>query len=134
MAKKGHRRVPGSFPLGGRTAAGMPSLQSLARRAADMQEQMEAQRAVLAERTFSGTAGGGVVTAVVRGTGELESVRLDPSVLDPSDPEMVGDLVVAAVNLAVRQAQQAAAASVGLDLGAIDPAALGLDELRGLLG
>jgi DNA-binding protein YbaB len=67
----------------------MGSLQSLARRAADMQSQMQEQRAALAERTFSGTAGGGVVTAVVRGTGELESVRLDPAVLDPSDPEMV---------------------------------------------
>ena len=52
--------------------------------------------------------------------------------LDPADPEMAGDLVVAAVNQALRQIQEAAAASMGL--GPEGPGALGLDDLRGLLG
>ena len=112
----------------------MPSLESLARRAAEMQEQLEAQRTALAERTFTGTAGGGAVTAVVRGTGELESVRFDPAALDPADPEMAGDLVVAAVNQALRRIQEAAAASMGLGPEGAVPGALGLDDLRGLLG
>ena len=132
MAKKGHHRAPG-FPPGGRAAAGIPSPQQLARRVAGMRAKIDEQRAALAEATFTGTAGGGVVTAVVRGTGELESVRLDPSVLDPPDPEMVGDLVVAAVNVALRQAQEAATSSMGLDLGGLDPGALGLGDLGELL-
>jgi len=132
MAKKPHHRVPGGYP-GGRMGGGMPSLEMLARRAAEMQAQLEAQRAALAERTFTGTAGGGAVTVVVLGSGELQSVRFDPAVLDPSDPEMAGDLVVAAVNQALRQIQEAAASAMGAGPGA-SPEALGLDELRGLLG
>jgi len=133
MAKKGHYRIPGGLPQGGRGGPGMPSPQQLARQMAQMRAKIDEQRAALAEATFTGTAGGGMVTAVVRGTGELESVRLDPSVLDPADPEMVGDLVVAAVNVALRQAQEAAASSVGLDLGPLDPGALGLGDLGELL-
>jgi hypothetical protein len=134
MAKKPHHRAPGGFPGGMRPGGGMPSLESLARRAAEMQSQLEAQRAALAERTFTGTAGGGAVTAVVRGTGELESVRFDPAALDPSDPEMAGDLVVAAVNQAMRQIQEAAAASLGMGPEGPGAGGLGLDDLRGLLG
>lgn len=133
MAKKGHHRTPGSFPQGGRVGPGMPSPQQLARQMADMRGKLDEQRAALAEATFTGTAGGGMVAAVVRGTGELESVRLDPAVLDPADPEMVGDLVVAAVNVALRRAQEAAASSVGLGLGGLDPGTLGLGDLRELL-
>lgn len=134
MAKKAHHRVPGGFPGGMRPGGGMPSLESLARRAAEMQSQIEAERAALAERTFTGTAGGGAVTVVVRGTGELESVRFDPAVLDPADPEMVGDLVVAAVNQAMRQIQEAASAAMGLGAEGAGAGGLGLDELKGLLG
>jgi len=133
MAKKGYQRIPGGFPQGGRGGPGMPSPQQLARQMAEMRAKIDEQRAALAESTFTGTAGGGMVTAVVRGTGELESVRLDPSVLDPADPEMAGDLVVAAVNVALRQAQEAAASSVGIDLGPLDPGDLGLGDLGELL-
>jgi len=112
----------------------MPSPQQLARQMAEMQAEIERQRAALGEATFTGTAGGGMVRAVVRGTGELVSVSIDPSVLDPSDPEMVGDLVVAAANVALREAQEAAAATMGLDPAGLDPGALGLGDLRGLLG
>ena len=53
MAKKAHHRVPGGFPAGGRPGGGMPSLESLARRAAEMQEQLEAQRAALAFNPYA---------------------------------------------------------------------------------
>jgi len=112
----------------------MPSPQQLARQMAEMQAQIDRQRAALAEATFTGTAGGGMVRAVVRGTGELVSVSIDPSVLDPSDAEMVGDLVVAAVNVALREAQEAAASSMEFGPGGLDPGTLGLGDLRGLLG
>lgn len=134
MAKKGHYRAPGGFPPGARPGAGMPSPQQLARQVAEMQAEIDRQRAALAEATFTGTAGGGMVRAVVRGSGELVSVSLDPSVLDPADPEMAGDLVVAAVNVALRQAQEAAASSLGAGRGGRGPGALDPGELRGLLG
>lgn len=136
MAKKGHGRPPGGMPKGMRMGPGMPSPQALARQVAEMQAKLEQEKAALAEATFTGTAGGGLVTAIVRGSGEVESVRLDPSVLEGGDVEMVGDLVVAAVNVALRQMQEAAAASLG-DLGGLGgpgPGSLGLDDLRGLLG
>lgn len=112
----------------------MPSPQELARRVAGMQAKIDEQQAALAEAAFTGTAGGGMVTAVVRGTGELESVRLDPSVLDPSDADLVGDLVVAAVNVALRQAREAAASSMEASLGGLAPGGLDLDDLGELLG
>lgn len=131
MAKKGRGRTAAGLPKGLRMGPGMPNPQQLARQVAQMQAKLTEERAALAEATFAGTAGGGMVTAVVRGNGELESVRLDPSVLEGGDVEMVGDLVVAAVNVALRQMQEAATASLGL--GGVDPAALGLEDLKGLL-
>lgn len=83
-----------------------------------MQAQMQRRQTELADRTFEGSAGGGVVTAVIRGTGELVSVTIAPSVLDPEDAELVGDLVVAAVNAAHQSMAEVAAQALGdLDLG-----------------
>ena len=71
-------------------------------------------------------AGGGMVKAVVRGTGDLVSVEFDPSILDPDDPEMAGDLVVAAVNAALKMASDDAGQAMGGLAGGLD--------LGGLLG
>ncbi len=96
-----------------------------------MQSQVQQAQAELAEREFEGTSGGGVVTAVVTGEGKLVSVTFDPSVLDPDDPELVSDLVVAAVYQANEAAQAATSEAMGgvagLDMG-------GLGGLGGLLG
>lgn len=81
--------------------------------AQEMQEAMAALQSELAGQTFEAAAGGGMVRAAVRGTGELVSVEIDPQVIDPQDPEMLGDLVVAAVNQALRAAQEAANARMG---------------------
>lgn len=87
-----------------------------------MQQQMMAAQEALAQKRFEGTAGGGVVRAVVQGTGELLSVEFEASVLDPDDPEMAGDLVVAAVNQAMAAMSADAEKSMGglgggMDLG-----------------
>ncbi len=102
------------------------------RQAAHMQADLVENRVRLAEETYRGTAGGGVVTAVVRGDGEVVSVTIDPVVLDPEDAELVGDLVVAALNQALRAAGDAAgeAFAGGLDLESLR----GLEGLSGLLG
>ena len=101
-------------------------MRQLMAQAQKMQEELQRAQQELANKTYEGTSGGGVVKAVVRGSGDLVSVDLDPSVLDPEDPELVGDLVVAAVN----QAFAAAADDAGSAMGGL---AGGLD-MGGLLG
>ena len=91
-----------------------------------MQEELQKTQSDLSERTYEATAGGGVVKAVVRGSGELVSVEFDPAVLDPDDVEMVGDLVVAAVNAALKLASDDAGDAMGGLAGGLD--------LGGLLG
>jgi nucleoid-associated protein EbfC len=88
-------------------------MRQLMQQAQQMQAQIQEAQAALADKTYSATAGGGVVTAVVRGSGEVVSVTFDPSVLDPDDPEMAGDLAVAAVNAALARANEDAATSMG---------------------
>ncbi|MDH4118959.1 MAG: YbaB/EbfC family nucleoid-associated protein [Acidimicrobiia bacterium] len=97
-----------------------PDMRQLMRQAQKMQEQMMAAQQELATRQFEGTSGGGMVKAVVSGGQELLAVEISPEVIDPSDPEMLGDLVVAAVNAAMRQVQEAAGDSMGgMDLGGL---------------
>ncbi len=62
-----------------------------------MQAQLAQAQKELAESTFSGTAGGGLVNAVVSGSGELQSLEIKPEAVDPEDTETLADLVVAAV-------------------------------------
>lgn len=90
-----------------------PDMRQLMQQAQKMQEQMLAAQQELAERHFEGSAGGGVVKAVVTGSNELVSVEISPDVIDPDDPEMLGDLVVAAVNGAMRSAAEAAEQQLG---------------------
>lgn len=71
-----------------------------------MQEEMARTQAELAAKTVEASAGGGAVVAVVTGKLELKELRIDPAAIDPSDPEMLQDLIVAAVNDALRRAQE----------------------------
>jgi len=77
----------------------------LFRQAQELQERLTNVQESLAGRTAEGSAGGGMVTAVVNGKLDLVSVRIDPSVLERPDAEMLQDLVVAAVNAAIRAAR-----------------------------
>ena len=78
---------------------GMANLQRMAQQ---MQENMLRVQEELGELVVDGSAGGGVVKAQVTGKQELVSVTIDPSAVDPADVEMLQDLVVAAVNDAIR--------------------------------
>lgn len=105
-------------------------MRQLMQQAQQMQQQMLATQQELADKTYEGTSGGGVVKAVVRGSGELVSVSLDKDVLDPDDPELVGDLVVAAVN----QALAAMSADAESSLGGLAGGLAGGAGLGGMLG
>ena len=84
---------------------GMADLQRMAQQ---MQQNMARVQAELEATQVDGSAGGGVVSATVTGKGELVSVTIDPSAVDPDDVEMLQDLVVAAVNDALRASHELA--------------------------
>jgi hypothetical protein len=88
---------------------GQPNMQALMKQAQQLQAQLTAAQDELAGREVSGTAGGGLVTATVKGTGELVGLVIDPSAVDPDDTETLADLVVAAVRDATRAAGELAA-------------------------
>ncbi len=82
---------------------GMGNLMKMAKQA---QSQIMKVQEELAEREVEATAGGGMVKAVVNGKQEVISIAIDPEVVDPDDVEMLQDLVVAAINEAMRKAQE----------------------------
>jgi DNA-binding YbaB/EbfC family protein len=84
---------------------GMANLQRMAQQ---MQQEMQRIEGELRDAHVDGSAGGGVVKAVVTGKQELVSVTIDPSAVDASDVDMLQDLIVAAVNDALRSSRQMA--------------------------
>ncbi|MFE2750502.1 YbaB/EbfC family nucleoid-associated protein [Actinosynnema sp. NPDC059335] len=103
-------------------------MQQILQQAQKMQQQLAAAQQELAEAEVTGTAGGGLVTAVVSGGGELKSLSIDPKVVDPDDVETLSDLVVAAVRDANRAAQELAAQKMGPLASGMG----GMDDLGGL--
>jgi DNA-binding YbaB/EbfC family protein len=91
----------------------MPDLQALLDQASQMQQRIVDTQAELAEARVTGSAGGGVVTATVSGTGELISLDIAPEVCDPADTETLSDLIVAAIRDASSAAAQRADAEFG---------------------
>ena len=79
----------------------------------DMQEQMQKAQDELANETVEATAGGGMITVVANGAGEIKSIKIDPKAIDPSDPELLEDMVLAAVNEAVRSAHSLMESKLG---------------------
>ncbi len=92
-------RLPQGYGGGG------GNMQSMLRQAQKMQEDMANAQGELEQREYTATAGGGMVTATVDGKHLLRSIELKPEAVDPDDTEMLSDLIVAAVNEAVRKAQ-----------------------------
>ena len=92
---------------------GMPDMQQILQQAQAMQQQLMSAQQELADTEVTGTAGGGMVSAVVTGGGELKSLTIDPKVVDPEDTETLADLVVAAVRDANAKAQGLAAQKMG---------------------
>jgi DNA-binding YbaB/EbfC family protein len=97
-----------------------------------MQQEMAAAQEQLAQETVTASSGGGMVTVEVTGDLRVTAVKIDPEAVDPQDVEMLADMVTAAVNEALRSAQELAGsrmggATEGLDLG--DLGGLGLPGL-----
>ena len=101
MAKGRGHRVPAQ-------GGGGPGLDKMMKQMQQMQADMAAAQDALADTTVEGSAGGGMVKVTVSGTGDVQSVRIDPEVVDPEDVEMLEDLVLAAVNEGLRQANELA--------------------------
>ena len=91
----------------------MGNIQQLMQQAQRMQQQMAQKQAELAEKTVTAQSGGGMVTATVNGAHELLELSIDPDVIDPEDKEMLEDMVVAAVNQAMQQAEEMAQQELG---------------------
>ena len=92
---------------------GQPNMQQLMKQAQQMQQQLLDAQNELADAQVEGSAGGGLVTATVTGTGELVSLTIDPKAVDPDDVETLADLVIAAVRDATGNAQQLQAEKMG---------------------
>jgi DNA-binding YbaB/EbfC family protein len=82
-------------------------INQIMRQAQAMQKKLAQQQAEMAEKEFEAGAGGGMVTARVNGTGALLALKIDPEVVSRDDIEMLQDLIVAAVNEALRKASEA---------------------------
>jgi DNA-binding YbaB/EbfC family protein len=79
-------------------------MNALMKQAQEMQAQMQEMQEEAAKETAEATAGGGMVTVVASAGGEIKELRIDPKAIDPEDPEMLADLVMAAANDALRAA------------------------------
>jgi DNA-binding YbaB/EbfC family protein len=90
----------------------MVNMMKLMKQAQSMQKNMEKVQSDLAAREYEASSGGGVVKAVVSGGMSLSRVEIDPKVVDPSDVDMLQDLVVSAVNTALSNARDDAAAEM----------------------
>jgi nucleoid-associated protein EbfC len=91
---------------------GSMDLTSLLAQAQELQSQLERAQAELGAKTVTGTSGGGLIEASVTGTGELIGLVIKPEAIDPSDPETLADLIVAAVRDANHQAMALAQATM----------------------
>lgn len=84
---------------------GPSDMNSMIRQAQKMQEQMAEKQAELDEREYEVQAGGGVVTVKIKGTKEILDIQLQPEVVDPDDVETLQDILVAAVNEAIKKVE-----------------------------
>ncbi len=113
MAKGGFRGMPGGM----NQAAMIKQAQKMQQEMLRMQEEME-------NKTYSATTGGGMVTATVNGKHEVQDIRIDPEAVDPEDVEMLQDMIIGAVNEAMRAADADSASNMtrltgGLNLGGL---------------
>ena len=113
MAKGGFRGMPGGM-----------NQASMLKQAQKMQQEMLRMQAEQEAKTFTAKAGGGMVSATVNGKHELVSMEINPEAVDPDDVEMLQDMVIAAVNEAMRAADNEAVNNMsrltgGLNLGGL---------------
>jgi DNA-binding YbaB/EbfC family protein len=94
-----------------------------------MQAQMAEVQKELANERVQATAGGGMVTVTASGSGEIVEIKISPEAIDPDDPELLADMILAAVNEAIRSAQSLAESKLGGAAGLGDLGSLGLPGL-----
>lgn len=111
---------------------GMGNLFDMMKNARQMVEKAKETQAELAKRTAEGSAGAGMVNATVNGIGELVSLKFEPGVIDPNDPEMLADLIIAAVADARNKANSLRGEAMKEMTGGMDLSSLGID-LVGLM-
>jgi DNA-binding YbaB/EbfC family protein len=97
-----------------------------------MQADMARAQEEIAAAEVEASSGGGMVTVTMSGALEVRSVRIDPGAIDPDDPDLLSDLVLAAFNEALRSAQQLASARMEQVTGGLDLGSLGGLGLPGL--
>ncbi len=125
MAKRSYRGKPK------KAKAPRPKGGNMLAQVQKMQEDMASAQEKLADETITVTAGGGAVSIVVTGHQRIESITIDPEVIDPDDVEMLQDMLVAAVNAAIEQSQAMAAQKMEGITGGLGG---GLDSLLGGMG
>ena len=99
----------GGFPGG----MGGGNMQQLMLRAQRMQQDVQRAQAELAEREFTASSGGGMVSVTVTGNKDVRSIVINPACVDPDDVEMLQDLVLSAVNEALRTATKTVEDEIG---------------------
>jgi DNA-binding YbaB/EbfC family protein len=109
-----------------------PNMQQMLAQVQKMQRDMQDAQEALKHETVEGSAGGGAVTVQISGDMQVKAVRIAPEAVDPEDVEMLGDLVLAAVNEALRAAQELAEQRLGGATGGLDLGSLGGLGLPGL--
>lgn len=114
------------FDGGGAQGAGGFDMSNLLAQAQAMQSQLMEAQANLESQEVEGSAGGGLVTALVSGTGELLSLTINPQAVDRDDTETLADLIVAAVRDASENAKEVAARAMGPLAGGLGGAFPGL--------
>ena len=95
-------------------------MNKLLQQAQQMQAQMVQAQEQLANEVVEASAGGGLVTVKATGAGEIREIKIDPRAIDPDDPELLEDTVLAAVNEALRSAQALAQSKLGGTLGGLE--------------
>ena len=102
-----------------------PNMNQMLQQVQKMQADMMKAQEALASETIEASAGGGMVTVTITGDLQVKDIKIDPEAIDPEDPELLQDMVLAAVNEAIRQAQELAATRMGGLTGGMDLGALG---------
>ena len=101
-------------------SAGMMRQQQMQQKLARMQQDMEAAQKNVEESSFTDSVGGGAVQATVSGKKQVTALTIQPDAVDPADVEMLQDLVISAVNEALRQAEEAMESAMGSVTGGLN--------------
>ncbi|MFP4135586.1 MAG: YbaB/EbfC family nucleoid-associated protein [Candidatus Acetothermia bacterium] len=99
---------------------GFGNINNIMQKAQEMQEELEKKKEELAEKEVEATSGGGMVTVVMNGNEEVIDISIEEEVIDPDDPEMLEDLILAAVNNAKEKAKELKEEEMGDIAGGLD--------------